>query len=96
MQVMFVDYQEFRKVQKEVLSIFEVWTKSLSDFKTTARQTLTKMRDKADKQSLVQIEKNLLKERFEDIFNFRNQHEKLKEVIQITFSRDEASDSKKV
>ena len=91
-QVMYLDYQEFEVLKKDIQSVFVLLFDKINEFRAMISTSRSKL-DPASAKVMDNIMKNSLKERLERIFIFRKHHHKFKQIIKKTLSNEVSKDS---
>ena len=64
-------------ISKDLKQVFDAWGTNFKSFKEMVRGLVTKKSDKTGINNLINLDKNIFKERLDQIILFRYQHYKL-------------------
>ena len=85
---MLLEYEDFkREISKNIKQVFAVWGDNLKSFREQIRQQASRRPDRQGLQFL-NLERNPLRDRLDQIISFRHHHQKLKQIISKTLNKD--------
>jgi len=91
---MYIDYKDFKQIRQSFRKVFETWFQHIKQFREMVRTSVSRRTEQAGIHNFQTLEKNVLKERLDEISNFRYQHHKLKRVISKTLSKEDTAENK--